>query len=103
MYLKYGHLDSGVYTLILPIHDEINIHLDGTRHTLKLRGIIYIGQYHFTCRVFDENGAIWHNDGITTGRTSSFEGYLQDLDDTNELLYTNINDQIKRAVTVIYA
>src|SRR5215475_686816 len=86
MYLKYGHLEFITY-VTLPIHDEINIHPDDTRHALKLRGIIYIGQYHFTCRVFDENGAIWHNDGITTGRTSSFEGYLQDLDDTNDLLY----------------
>ncbi|KAJ7872238.1 hypothetical protein B0H13DRAFT_1633942 [Mycena leptocephala] len=32
----------------------------------KLRGIMYGGQNHFTCRFIDRQGEIWFHDGITT-------------------------------------
>ncbi|KAJ7441125.1 hypothetical protein FB451DRAFT_1106259, partial [Mycena latifolia] len=35
---------------------------------LKLRGIIYGGQAHFTCRFIDDSGYAWFHDGIATGR-----------------------------------
>ncbi|KAJ6447380.1 hypothetical protein C8R47DRAFT_999814 [Mycena vitilis] len=35
---------------------------------LTLRGIVYGGHGHFTCRIIDGDGWVWFNDGITTGR-----------------------------------
>ncbi|KAJ7934892.1 hypothetical protein B0H13DRAFT_1591282, partial [Mycena leptocephala] len=34
----------------------------------RLRGIIYGGQGHFTCRFIDKAGDIWFHDGMVTGR-----------------------------------
>jgi len=42
--------------------------------TLHLKGLVYHGGYHFTCRIIDESGNIWFHDGITTGRISINEG-----------------------------
>ncbi|KAJ7705904.1 hypothetical protein B0H16DRAFT_1345954 [Mycena metata] len=35
--------------------------------TLNLRGIVYGGEGHFTCRIVRPNGETWFHDGITTG------------------------------------
>ncbi|KAJ7617673.1 hypothetical protein DFH06DRAFT_1012334 [Mycena polygramma] len=35
---------------------------------MRLRGIIYGGGSHFTCRFIEQNGDMWYHDGITTGR-----------------------------------
>jgi hypothetical protein len=42
--------------------------------TLHLKGLVYYGSYHFTCRIIDEFGNIWFHDGITTGRITIQEG-----------------------------
>ncbi|KAJ7155806.1 hypothetical protein C8R46DRAFT_910619 [Mycena filopes] len=67
--------------------------------TLRLRGIIYGGQGHFTCRYIGRNGEIWFHDGITTGRTCLRERNLRDLED--KLVLHRCGE--KTAVTVIYA
>ncbi|KAJ7120562.1 hypothetical protein C8R43DRAFT_900609 [Mycena crocata] len=36
---------------------------------LRLRGIIYGGQNHFTCRYIDQYGWVWFHDGIATRNT----------------------------------
>ena len=41
---------------------------------LSLRGLVYHGGYHFTCRIVDQSGNIWYHDGMSTGRTSTKEG-----------------------------
>ncbi|KZT29222.1 hypothetical protein NEOLEDRAFT_1030734, partial [Neolentinus lepideus HHB14362 ss-1] len=41
-----------------------------------LTGIIYHGDYHFTCRYIDKNGDIWFNDGIETGRQCTKDGNI---------------------------
>jgi hypothetical protein len=33
--------------------------------TLHLKGLVYHGGYHFTCRIVDESGNIWFHDEIT--------------------------------------
>ncbi|KAJ6545642.1 hypothetical protein B0H19DRAFT_877404, partial [Mycena capillaripes] len=65
----------------------------------KLRGIIYGGQGHFTCRYIEKGGEIWFHDGITTGRRC-----LPDID------IHRVQDRLslhrcgeKKAVAVIYA
>ncbi|KAJ7733308.1 hypothetical protein B0H16DRAFT_1468145 [Mycena metata] len=67
--------------------------------TLKLRGVIYGGQSHFTCRYIQEDGTIWFNDGITTGSSCLREGKIQDLDDRLCLHRCGSN----QAVAIIYA
>ncbi|KZP04092.1 hypothetical protein FIBSPDRAFT_767963 [Athelia psychrophila] len=47
------------------IDDELKV--GGHRKTLKLRGIIYYKDYHFTSRIWDANGAVWFHDGKTSG------------------------------------
>jgi hypothetical protein len=42
--------------------------------TLHLRGLVYYGGFHFTCRIIDESGNIWFHDGMTTGRIAIKEG-----------------------------
>jgi hypothetical protein len=51
--------------------------------TLKLRGIIYYGDFHFTARVFASDGSVWYHDGIATGRSCQDEGTLSDLSDAD--------------------
>ena len=44
--------------------------------TLHLRGLVYYGGFHFTCRIIDESGNIWFHDGMTTARTTIKEGRI---------------------------
>ena len=51
--------------------------------TLHLKGLVYHGGYHFTCRIIDESGNIWFHDGITTGRMSTREGKMGSISQPN--------------------
>ena len=51
--------------------------------TLHLKGLVYHGGYHFTCRIVDESGNIWFNDGITTGRISIKDGKFGSVSQPN--------------------
>ena len=44
--------------------------------TLHLRGLVYYGGFHFTCRIIDESGNVWFHDGMTTARTTIKEGRI---------------------------
>ncbi|KZT23153.1 hypothetical protein NEOLEDRAFT_1020936, partial [Neolentinus lepideus HHB14362 ss-1] len=63
-----------------------------------LRGIIYHGDYHFTCRYVDKIGDIWFNDGMETGRACFKEGNIQ-----NTPLQDLMSCRGKSIATVIYA
>ncbi|KAJ7759746.1 hypothetical protein DFH07DRAFT_689420, partial [Mycena maculata] len=65
----------------------------------KMRGIIYGGQSHFTCRFVSPNGSIWFNDGISTGSECIPDGNIHD---TSSVWRLNRCGQ-KHAVAVIYA
>ncbi|KAF8883853.1 hypothetical protein BD779DRAFT_1443555, partial [Infundibulicybe gibba] len=41
-----------------------------------LRGIIYFGSSHFTCRIITEDGISWYHDGVDTGKNTEYEGPL---------------------------
>jgi len=47
--------------------------------TLYLRGIVYLGGFHFTSRIIREDGQVWYHDGRETGKTCINEGYLSDM------------------------
>ena len=93
----------GIYTIKLNLKPKLELTINNTIRHLRLRGIIYVGQFHFTSRLFKENGSIWYHDGQTTGRSCTFEGYLQNLENTNSLLEAGEGFLKKMAVSVIYA
>ncbi|KAL1711988.1 hypothetical protein EV715DRAFT_214510 [Schizophyllum commune] len=43
---------------------------------MRLRGIVYSGESHFTCRVVDESGTVYRHDGIINGEVCEREGDL---------------------------
>ncbi|KAJ6461129.1 hypothetical protein C8R47DRAFT_993644 [Mycena vitilis] len=79
--------------------DELAFHCDGARVALKLRGVIYGGQNHFTCRFIRQDGSMWFHDGITTGRDCIPEVNLNTLQD--KLVLHKCGE--KKAVAVVYA
>ncbi|KAJ6562187.1 hypothetical protein B0H19DRAFT_1068860 [Mycena capillaripes] len=79
--------------------EELTFNLSGTPVILKLRGIIYGGQGHFTCRLIGRDGSMWFHDGITTGSNCIQEGNIRSLDD--KLVLHSCGE--KRVECVIYA
>ncbi|KAJ7089428.1 hypothetical protein C8R44DRAFT_554682, partial [Mycena epipterygia] len=53
--------------------------VSGRSEILKLRGIIYGGQNHFTCRIVRPNQDVWFHDGITTGRSCLRDGTVDNF------------------------
>ena len=51
--------------------------------TLHLKGLVYHGGYHFTCRIVDESGNIWFHDGMTTGRILIKDGKIGSVSQPN--------------------
>jgi hypothetical protein len=45
----------------------------------QLRGVIYYGSDHFTSRIISLTGQVWFHDGIITGRSTEYEGMLEDV------------------------
>lgn len=80
-------------------NDEIQLEVEGATKVLALRGIIYGGQDHFTCRVVGRDGAMWFHDGITTGATCIPEVNVRTLSDRSVLHKCGE----KTVVAVIYA
>jgi hypothetical protein len=77
------------------------------RHDLKkylLKGIIYLGDEHFTCRLIDDRGMIWYHDGMETRSNCIAEGNISDLPHRQWLKSTNGRDgsSVKIAVSAIY-
>ena len=51
--------------------------------TLRLKGLVYHGSYHFTCWIIDESDNIWFHDGTSTGRTSTHDGKFGTISQPN--------------------
>jgi hypothetical protein len=77
------------HTVPSPSKKACNIHL---------RGIIYLGGYHFTARIFDLNGKVWFHDGRTYGNTCVPQGWLADFDAKSLCLCGS-----RKAVLAVYA
>jgi hypothetical protein len=41
---------------------------------LHVRGLIYLGGFHFTSGIIGSNGSVWFHDGMTTGSGCENEG-----------------------------
>ncbi|KAJ6522930.1 hypothetical protein DFH09DRAFT_938153 [Mycena vulgaris] len=83
----------------LSFSDQLGFDSAGVMVKLNLRGIIYGGQNHFTCRFIDSNGTVWFHDGISTGRTCIRDASLEGRYDPMALHKCGE----KLAVAVIYA
>jgi hypothetical protein len=69
-----------------------------------LKGVIYLGDEHFTSRMIDNSGMIWYHDGISTKSQCISEFNVCDLPNKQWLKTINRNTgfNIKEAVIVIY-
>ncbi len=83
----------------LIFNQELMVACTGYDHKMRLRGIIYGGQNHFTCRFIDIDGNMWFHDGITTGQKCLPEVNINAVPDLLELHTCGQ----KKAVCVIYA
>ncbi|TFK45358.1 hypothetical protein OE88DRAFT_1640016 [Heliocybe sulcata] len=55
------------------------------KRRLTLRGIVYFGEFHFTCRFITKSRDVYFNDGAQTGRQCILEGNLDNMDIYNLL------------------
>lgn len=85
------------------ISPHIKIPFNGKMFKLKLRGVIYGGQFHFTSRIISPDGSIWYHDGMTTQSSCSRQGSIHHLSSMNYLRTCVEGDAQKTAVSLIYA
>ena len=50
------------------MHLLIDIQMQNVQHRLRLAGIVYYGQHHFTAKLILSDGQVWFYDGIETER-----------------------------------
>ena len=55
----------------------INIQLLNNQHRLRLAGVVYYGQHHFTAQIILSDGQVWFYDGIDTGRNLIYNGSIK--------------------------
>ena len=63
---------------------EISIPTDSGPVRMRLCGIIYTGQSHFTSRVINESGSVWKHDGMSDGREFHYEKIINFLTDMKQ-------------------
>jgi hypothetical protein len=79
-------LAFGIESSDIKVSSKIK-YMDGDQRTvLKLRGLIYFGDIHFTSRIISDDGTIWYHDGMVTGGTTVLDGKLGEM--TSETLLT---------------
>ncbi|KAJ7922068.1 hypothetical protein B0H13DRAFT_2412795 [Mycena leptocephala] len=84
------------------IDPAVTLNVGETKVRYTIRGVIYNGDSHFTCRIIKPNGSVWYHDGIETGKSSEAEGSIHTLD--IRFLNSSIRgDVIKKVAGVIYA
>ena len=66
---------------------KLNIVADGQEVQLRLRGIIYHGDNHFTSRIFSPTGQVWFHDGMTTKANCIEDGQLSDKSNSDLRYY----------------
>jgi hypothetical protein len=82
---------------VLHINLLIDVQLQNNQHTrLRLAGVIYYGQHHFTAQIFLSDGQVWFYDGIDTGRNLIYNGSI------NSNLPSILHCRGKQAVAAIY-
>jgi len=83
---------------VLNINLLIDIQLQNDQHRLRLAGVVYYGQHHFTAQIILSDGQIWFYDGIETGRNLIYNGSIN----SNPPLASILHCREKQAVAAIY-
>jgi hypothetical protein len=68
----------------------------------RLAGIVYYGEFHYICRVFDIDGTIWIHDGIWGSEACHKQGNIGDLN-PKDLWNYRCGFSRKRAHAAIYS
>ena len=84
VFIKYGFDNLNMPSLfvfefsnqVLHINLLIDIQLQNDPQRLRLAGVIYYGQHHFTAQIILSDGQIWFYDGIETGRNLIYNGSI---------------------------
>ena len=63
----------------------------------ELKGIIYLGDFHFICLLITSDYNVWFHDGRITGRACYKKGHLDDFNNSDLLTCNG-----KNATLVIY-
>lgn len=87
-------------------HLNINFKLDliyqpNSHATYRLIGIIYHGQWHYTCAIIDSQKNIWYSDGMKNSGAFEYRGTLID-NNTNQLYSITDNGFTKYACIILY-
>ncbi|KAJ7646168.1 hypothetical protein B0H17DRAFT_959206 [Mycena rosella] len=83
---------------MLRFDEELGLDCNSCIVKSKLRGIIYGGWDHFTCKFIGRSGVVWFHNGITTGRCCTRETELSLAD-----LMSLHKSGSKIAVAMVYA
>ena len=81
----------------LSIKASIHLNINGNLIEMRLGGIIYFGDAHFTCRIVDSINNVYYNDGLMTGNQCIYEGNFNNF--TSEQLSRTCN---KIACYILY-
>ncbi|KAI4518464.1 hypothetical protein K525DRAFT_148741, partial [Schizophyllum commune Loenen D] len=76
--------------------------LDYKGTPMRLRGIVYGGQNHFTCRVVDSAGVIYRHDGMYNGDVCERESLLGHVSPVDLGTWRGRDGDFKTAVVVLY-
>ncbi|KAI4517967.1 hypothetical protein K525DRAFT_155153, partial [Schizophyllum commune Loenen D] len=69
---------------------------------MKLRGVVYGGQNHFTCRVVDDAGWVYRHDGMINGLACEQEAELSRVTPADLGTWYTSDGSKKTAVLVFY-
>ncbi|KAF8814122.1 hypothetical protein BYT27DRAFT_7219925 [Phlegmacium glaucopus] len=61
---------------VLHINFLINVKTHNQHHRMRLAGVVYYGQHHFTSQIILSDGQIWFYDGIEIGRNLFYIGSI---------------------------
>jgi hypothetical protein len=81
----------------LDISKKMKLHVSTISANYELKGIVYLGEFHFTSRIITSDYKVWFHDGRVTARTCYEEGLLSDFNKTDLLTCDG-----KRAMLVVY-
>jgi len=87
-----------------PLNIAEKFTIDTPEYSLVMRlcGIIYHAQEHFTSRIICKDGRVYYHDGIETKTISLFEGYFYKFS-SDELTVFDRDSIRRRACLLVYA
>ncbi|KAJ7870255.1 hypothetical protein B0H13DRAFT_1634832 [Mycena leptocephala] len=80
----------------------IHLTVGDNRGRFALRGVIYLGENHYTSQIVKETGTIWYHDGIETRGKCECDGVLHALP-PRAINTCRVSDLTRSVLGVIYA